>query len=86
MAKAKTTAAAMSQHVSHEEFIRVWQTSASVKEVSDKLGGRLRPLSASVRASYLRKKGIALKLMPRGTERLTQDRLAELKALAQKLS
>jgi DNA-binding transcriptional regulator GbsR (MarR family) len=51
--------------VDSEEFVRAWQTSESVSEVSDRLG--LSKLSASVKASHLRSAGVPLKKFRTGT-------------------
>lgn len=46
-----------------EEFVKVWQSSDSVKAVADAM--KLDPHAASTRAMYFRKKGVPLKNMPR---------------------
>lgn len=47
----------------HEQFIRVWQTSNSVREVADKLD--MERNLAGNRACSLRKRGIPLKHFPK---------------------
>ena len=62
-------------------FIKVWQTSPSVKKVCDELG--LLPSSASQRATNLRKRGVDLKKMPRNSHGFD---IEELQALAREYS
>jgi len=42
-----------------EQFVRLWQTSASVNDVADAMG--ISKLGASVKASHLRRRGVPLK-------------------------
>ncbi len=44
-----------------EEFVRLWQSCSSVKEVAEKSGVTYN--SVTSRASHLRKKGVKLKIM-----------------------
>ena len=61
----KTKPAAQKRsHVSPEDFIRTWQRAGSVRAVADTLG--ITKECACGRASFYRKKGIALKTMGRG--------------------
>jgi len=55
------------EHVSMEEFIRAWEAGENVAEVSAATG--IKPQSCQVRAAAYRKRGIALKHMPRGGRR-----------------
>lgn len=50
----------MSKKLSHEDFVTVWQTSASLGEVSKQ--SKMTPREASLRAYHLRKAGVPLKL------------------------
>lgn len=54
----------MGKRITPETFVTVWQTSVSVDEFCDRTG--MKRNSATVRASYYRKKGVALKKMKRG--------------------
>lgn len=51
--------------VDSEEFVRAWQTSESVAEVATRLS--MSKLSASVKASHLRRAGVPLKKFRTGT-------------------
>ena len=66
----------MRQQITAEDFVRAWQTSATVEEVSRKLditvGG------ARVRATDLRNRGIPLKIMPGGRRKIDIAALAKL--------
>jgi len=55
------------EHVGMEEFIRAWEAGENVAEVSAATG--IKPQSCQVRAAAYRKRGIALKHMPRGGRR-----------------
>lgn len=46
------------------QFIMVWQAATSVKEVAEKTGSKVG--SCSGKAKYYRKKGVPLKLFPKG--------------------
>ncbi len=47
-------------HVDNAEFVEFWQKSNSTREVAEHFG--MRVVAASGKASYLRKKGVPLKL------------------------
>lgn len=55
------------------EFIKTWQTSATVSDVARKF--KADPSALSVRACRYRAKGIALKQMPRGRHPYSLDSL-----------
>ena len=61
-----------------EEFVKVWQTSESIREVCDKTG--LTNGGANSRALLYRKNGVPLKRFPRGgtVPRLDYKALAKL--------
>lgn len=62
-----------------ESFIRIWQSSSSIKEVAKKAG--LTPVGAAARAASYRRKDIPLKSMPgnkRGRPPLDRKALARL--------
>ena len=63
--------------VTPEEFIQVWQTSASGKEVAQKTNSTIDAVCS--RAGYYRRQGVNLKKMKRGAA-MTQnwDELAKL--------
>ena len=52
------------KRITPETFVTTWQTSNSVDEFCERTG--MKRNSATVRASYYRKKGVALKKMNRG--------------------
>jgi len=54
----------MSKRLTPETFVTVWQTSVSLEEFCNRTG--MKRNSAAVRASFYRKKGVALKKMKRG--------------------
>ena len=61
---AEGTIVAKRVRVDGETFVTAWESSNSVKEVSEKTGIKLTSIMA--RASKYRSEGIALKNMPRG--------------------
>jgi len=63
----------------HKEFIKIWQTSSSMKEVVEKTGMGYNTVAA--RARRYRKKGIPLKPYPRGFQ--PTGNIDELKEYAQ---
>ena len=80
MAKDMTTN--KTKQVSAEEFVRIWQTSTSVKEVCEKTGNT----ESSVRAradKYKNEKGIPLKRFANKTRTIEVE---ALKKLAQELA
>ena len=50
--------------ISNEEFVLIWQTASSRKDVAEKTG--LSVFSVSARATKLRKAGVNIKKFPRG--------------------
>ena len=66
--------------VSPEEFIKVWQTGASTKEIAEKL--KMNASACCQRAGNYRKHGIPLRNFPRGRRRPLD--IKKLSALAAK--
>jgi hypothetical protein len=65
--------------ISAEDFIKIWQASASADEVFQKLGGRMSKAIIHARASKYRGAGVRLKKMPRRNARgLDVDHLNRL--------
>ena len=64
-----------------EAFIKLWQTSESIREVAEKTG--LTPGGANSRAQLYRKNGVQLKRFPKGSSgpRLDYKSLAKLPAI-----
>jgi hypothetical protein len=62
--------------VSPEDFVRAWQRGDSVQAVADALG--MTKQAVSVRAMIYRKKGIPMKLMPRGVPKLDVAALTKI--------
>ena len=61
---AKTSGKVRNERVSTETFIRAWESSTGVQEVSQKTG--MKTPTAQARASKQRAAGIPLKHMPKG--------------------
>ncbi len=68
-------------HVSADEFVKIWQTSSTGKEVANRVGSSLN--AVVVRAYQLRRLGVPLKRMKSAGERLD---IPTLKALAESLN
>ena len=56
-------------------FVEVWQTSTSSKEVSRRLGSRIKPESCLRRAGRYRQMGVELKFMQEPSERIDAKKL-----------
>ena len=69
------------EHVTAEEFVRIWQSSETTAEVAEKTG--LKKSGVSNRASRFKTKGIPLKDMRNDSRGLD---VQNLKALAKKLA
>lgn len=65
-----------SKRVSHDEFVRIWQASASASEAARKAG--VTAYHASFRAYFLRKRGVPLKRFAGGRRPLDVKKLAKL--------
>lgn len=71
------------KRVKDGDFMRAWQTSNSVAEVVEKTGIK----TAGQRAMRLRKRGIALKHMPKGGgAKITPEKTEALKAELEKIN
>lgn len=62
--------------VSAEEFVRIWQSASSVREVSEKTGMKMKAIY--VRSSTYRGLGIMLKHMPQRAPKLDITALNKL--------
>lgn len=70
--------------VDNKEFIRLWQTSGSIREMADRFG--CDPLSATQHASFLRGKGIILKDYRKVIRKASRDEYDDLAAYAKELA
>ncbi len=64
------------KRVTPEDFIRIWQTSNSTKEVSEKVG--IDRSAVRVRVDFYRKRGIPLKKYKNARESLNIEALTKL--------
>jgi predicted HTH domain antitoxin len=62
--------------IKSEEFVKIWQTAGSLGEAAKRAG--MTPYRASARASYLRKRGVALRYHRRRQAKLDINHLNEL--------
>ena len=64
------------QTVSNEDFVRAWQSAETLAEAAKR--ARVDPRAASLRAFYMRKKGVPLKLFKPSSAPIDIEGLAKI--------